>query len=43
MKIINAVICFIQGIRQANYAATLARNGRVKEAQQYAQGICKPL
>lgn len=33
MKIINAIVSFIQGIREAQYAATLARNGKVKESQ----------
>mgnify|MGYP003349185999 FL=1 len=44
MKIINAIVCFIRGIREANYAANLARNGKIKEAQScYAdsKGICR--
>ena len=35
MSIINNIISFIQSIRQANYAANLARNGKIKEAQAY--------
>ena len=33
MKIINAILGFIYGIRKANYAANLARNGKIKESQ----------
>lgn len=33
MKIIHAIVSFIQTIREANYSATLARNGKIKEAQ----------
>ena len=46
MKFINAIINFINTIREANYAANLARNGKVKEAQDcYAdsKGICRGL
>lgn len=46
MKIINAILCFINGIREANHAANLARNGKIKESQAcYAdnQGICRGL
>ena len=46
MKIIRTILCFIQGIREANYAANLARNGKIKESQAcYAdnQGICRGL
>lgn len=46
MKIINTIINFIKAIRQANYAANLARNGKVKEAQACyadAKGICRGL
>jgi hypothetical protein len=35
MKTINNIIDFIQAIRKANYAANLARNGKIKEAQSY--------
>lgn len=34
-KIIKSIIGFIQSIRRANYAANLARNGKIKEAQSY--------
>jgi hypothetical protein len=46
MKIIHAIVDFIQSIREANYAANLARNGKIKESQAcYAdnQGICRGL
>lgn len=33
MSIINKIIIFINTIREANYAANLARNGKIKEAQ----------
>lgn len=33
-KIIKNILNTIQWIRDANYAATLARNGKIKEAQQ---------
>ena len=32
-KIIRKILDTIQWIREANYAATLARNGKIKEAQ----------
>lgn len=32
-KIIKSILDTIQWIREANYAATLARNGKVKESQ----------
>jgi len=32
-KIIQKILDTIQWIREANYAATLARNGKIKEAQ----------
>lgn len=32
-KIIKSILDTIQWIREANYAATLARNGKIKEAQ----------
>lgn len=32
-KIISKILDTIQWIREANYAATLARNGKIKEAQ----------
>jgi hypothetical protein len=35
MSIINQIISLIQAIRKANYAANLARNGKIKEAQSY--------
>jgi hypothetical protein len=46
MKLINSILSFIQLIREANYAANLARNGKIKEAQDcYADnaGICRGL
>jgi hypothetical protein len=46
MKVIKAILSFIQSMREANYAATLARNGKIKEAQDcYADrvGICRGL
>ena len=46
MKLIQSVLSFIQSIREANYAANLARNGKIKEAQDcYADnpGICRGL
>jgi hypothetical protein len=33
-KIIKSILDTIQWIREANHAATLARNGKTKEAQQ---------
>jgi hypothetical protein len=33
-KILKSILSTIQWIREANYAATLARNGKIKEAQQ---------
>lgn len=33
MKIIKKIISFIQSMREAQYAATLARNGKIEEAQ----------
>lgn len=33
MKFIQSVLCTIQWIRQANHSATLARNGKIKDAQ----------
>ena len=33
MKFIQSIIDVVQWIREANYAATLARNGKIKEAQ----------
>lgn len=33
MKIIRSIVQFVQWIRQANYSANLARNGKIKEAQ----------
>lgn len=35
MSIIKSIVSFIQAIRRANYAATLARNGKIEEAQSY--------
>lgn len=32
-KIIRKILDTIQWIREANHAATLARNGKIKEAQ----------
>jgi hypothetical protein len=46
MKIIHSILNFIQSLREANYAANLARNGKIKEAQDcYADkpGICRGL
>ena len=34
MKFIQSIINLVQWIREANHAATLARNGKIKEAQQ---------
>ena len=45
-KIIQNILDTIQWIREANYAANLARNGKIKESQAcYAdnQGICRGL
>ena len=33
MKFIQSIIEVVQWIREANYSATLARNGKIKEAQ----------
>ena len=33
MSIITKIINFINAVRKANYAANLARNGKIKEAQ----------
>ena len=44
MKIVKSILNFIVELREAQYAATLARNGKIKEAQAcYAdnQGICR--
>jgi hypothetical protein len=46
MKIIKSILNFIQSMREAHYAATLARNGKIKEAQDcYAEnpGVCRGL
>jgi hypothetical protein len=46
MKIIHSIVAFVQWIREANYAANLARNGKIKESQAcYADkpGICRGL
>lgn len=46
MKIIQAIVSFIQSMREANYAANLARNGKIKESQACyadAKGICRGL
>lgn len=46
MKIINKIIGFICAMREANYAANLARNGKIKESQACyadAKGICRGL
>lgn len=32
-KLVQKILDTIQWIREANYAATLARNGKIKEAQ----------
>ena len=37
-KILNSILSFIQSIREANYAATLARNGKIKESQDCYKG-----
>lgn len=45
-NILKSILSFIQSMREAQYAATLARNGKIKEAQAcYAdhQGICRGL
>ena len=44
--LVKAIIGFIQAMREANYAANLARSGKTKEAQAcYAdsKGICRGL
>lgn len=33
MKFIQSIINAVRWIREANYAATLARNGKIKESQ----------
>lgn len=33
MSIIKAIVNFIHNVREANHSATLARNGKIKEAQ----------
>ena len=46
MKIIHSILNFIQWIREANYAANLARNGKIKESQACyadAKGVCRGL
>ena len=46
MKLVYTILSFIQSIREANYAANLARNGKIKESQAcYADnaGICRGL
>ena len=45
-KLVQKILDTIQWIREANYAATLARNGQIKRAQDcYADrvGICRGL
>ena len=46
MKLLTSILSFVQSMREANYAATLARNGKIKESQAcYAdsKGICRGL
>ena len=46
MKIINAIVDFIRAMREANHAANLARNGKIKESQACyanAKGVCRGL
>ena len=46
MKILKFILSFIQSMREANYAANLARSGKIKELQAcYADnhGICRGL
>ena len=33
MKLLKSILSFVQSMREANYAANLARNGKVKESQ----------
>jgi hypothetical protein len=33
MKFIQSIVNLVQWIREANHSATLARNGKIKEAQ----------
>lgn len=35
MSIIKSIVSFIQAIRRANHAASLARNGKIEQAQAY--------
>jgi hypothetical protein len=34
MKFVQSIVEAIQWIREANHSATLARNGKIKEAQE---------
>lgn len=46
MKYIQSIVNFIQSMREANHAANLARNGKIKESQACyadAKGICRGL
>jgi hypothetical protein len=46
MKLLKSILSIIQSLREANYAANLARNGKIKEAQAcYAdsKGVCRGL
>jgi hypothetical protein len=35
MKLIKTICSFFESIREASYAANLARNGKVKESQAF--------
>jgi hypothetical protein len=44
MKLLSSIWNFIVAVREANYAANLARNGKIKQAQScYAdsKGVCR--
>ena len=46
MKLLQSILSFIQAMREANYAANLARNGKIKESQNCyadAKGVCRGL
>jgi hypothetical protein len=33
MNVLKSILSFVQSMREANHAANLARNGKIKEAQ----------
>lgn len=35
MQLIKSIWSFVESIREASYAANLARNGKIKESQAY--------